>query len=230
MEKEQMAVSPQVEGNSTNISLVNSSGEDVKGNITENGGGGNAESINTANESLKSLLLGKFEKVEDLEKAYTNLESEFTKKSQRLKELEAKAVTVADENPFYQRENWQESVHNFMKANPQAREYKSEIANVIFSDETVANSKDCLSLAWAKVISQNNSLDGDITQNKNLMEKILNNSEIKERIINEYLKSINAPKTPFTLDKGGEISVTPPSKPRTLEDAKRLAEKYILRR
>jgi len=53
----------------------------------------------TPQETAVTISLGKFDNVEALVNAYNNLEREFTKKSQRLKELETLLASSAEESP-----------------------------------------------------------------------------------------------------------------------------------
>ncbi len=68
-----------------------------KDNLTANGGNA-ADSAEAAKENTAAAATGKFKDVQTLLKAYSELEAEFTRRSQRLKELEKgnKAQTPPD--------------------------------------------------------------------------------------------------------------------------------------
>ena len=55
-----------------------------------------AEEISEGRDEQTSTSLKKFKDVKSLEKAYGSLESEFTKRSQRIKELEGKVAELTE--------------------------------------------------------------------------------------------------------------------------------------
>jgi len=68
-------------------------------NVNEMNNIGSAEAAEAENRSIAAPDLGKFKDVDALLSAYRNLEAEFTRRSQRLKEIEegSKAQSVPDE-------------------------------------------------------------------------------------------------------------------------------------
>lgn len=195
-----------------------------------------------ADEQILNGSQSKFKDVKSLEQAYLNLQSEFTRKCQRLSELEkssgdnlltknASDSTSESENvkvskPFYEMEGWQESVNNFLTIHPDASEFASEIVNEILMDKDLAFSPNSLTNAYNKILAskyipkQNLLEDDDFVNNY-----ILTNEKIKEKIINNYIKNLNN-NTPKVISSShlSSVGLTPNKKPTTLEEAKLLAK------
>lgn len=70
--------------------------------------------------------------------------------------------------------------------------------------------------------------DGAFVQNSptSLYDAVMGNEEVKTRIIGEYLASIRSPGVSL-LGRGGATLTTPPKRPSSLEDASKLAYRYL---
>ena len=122
--------------------------------------GSEEQLISEAGEQILNGSQSKFKDVKSLEQAYLNLQSEFTRKCQRLSELEKssgdnllESKNLENNKPFYETESWQESVNNFLKQNPNANEFASEIVNEILKDKDLANNPNSLSIAYNKILA-----------------------------------------------------------------------------
>ena len=173
-----------------------------------------------------SNILNKFKSVEALNSAYNNLQAEFTKKCQRLSDLE-KTINK-QEVPRYKLENWAEELSNFFDNNPKAKEYSKEIAKQIFEDENLAKKSDCLTLAWANILSKKNLSETDLANDENFLENyIYNNQKIKDEIIKKYIQEKE--KAPFVITntKGASLSITPKQRPSTIDEAKNIVKEMF---
>ncbi len=187
------------------------------------------ENINTPEEQTEKVSYGKFKDADALFNAYNNLEAEFTKKCQRIKELET-GSTINDEEqdkPQYMREGWQDKVTAFMSENPDAREYVSEMAKVITEDENIAKSQDCLNLAYTKVLKSAFKSPAELMEDQKFLDEfVYKNKDVRNKIVSDYLKNLN-PQAPEVLGNGGEMFVAPPKRPSTLQEAGAMAEKLL---
>lgn len=177
---------------------------------------------------------GKFKDGETLLKAYNALEGEFTRRSQRLKELEIKLQDKADapeDRPLYLMEDWQVKVAEFTRANPAAAEYSEDIANELIKDESLAKDNNCLNIALQRVLASKYRAPEQIVKDSEFIEKyIINNESIRTRIIDEYLSSLNSNNLPELIARKGEVSLSPPARPRSIEEAGEMAKKILIRR
>ena len=186
----------------------------------------NGESV-----TFEGSSLGKFKNAESLMQAYNCLQKEFTKKSQKLsettKELESMKDNASKTAPSYEAEDWQEKVNNFINDNPNAKEYVTEIEELVKSDKTISLSSHPLELAYYKILTSKFSNPiNKIEQKKFINKYILNNSKIGDMVIKNYLSKLRDKKsTPMISNHSGSgFSLPPKSKPNTLEEAKKLAE------
>ena len=183
-------------------------------------------------EVLEGSLPNKFKTIESLVEAYNNLQAEFTRKSQKLSEV-GKELTSLKENttkkevPFYEDENYEKMVETFFHENPSAKEYASEISNLLLEDNALTYEKQPLNKAWAKILTNKfTNLDETLNKDSNLLKRVIENKTVQDSIIQNYLASLKEQKTTpvISTHNGTALSLTPKSKPTSLEEAKILAE------
>ena len=187
------------------------------------------EELTTPQEQTETVSYGKFKDADALYSAYNNLEAEFTKKCQRIKELETGATINAEDadKPQYMRDGWQDKVTAFMNSNPDAQEYAEEMAKVISGDENIAKSPECLNIAYAKVLKGALKSPAELMKDeKFLKEYVYADKEVRDKIVADYLSNLN-PIAPDVLGNGGELFVAPPKRPSTLKEAGAMAEKLL---
>jgi hypothetical protein len=169
--------------------------------------------VNTENgDKQEKASYGKFNKLEDLVSAYNSLEAEFTRRSQRLKEMENVAKT---EN------RWQQKVENFIEKYPVAAEYTDEIGEEIAKSDSVKE-EDCLEKALLSVLCAKVKPVEEQAKDERVISEVLKSDELKEKIIAEYRQKLNVD-LPKTFPKGGEIPVKTPVRPSSIGDAGKLA-------
>ncbi len=194
--------------------------------------GSEEQLISEAGEQILNGSQSKFKDVKSLEQAYLNLQSEFTRKCQRLSELEKssgdnllESKNLENNKPFYETESWQESVNNFLKQNPNANEFASEIVNEILKDKDLANNPNSLSIAYNKILASKYIPKQNLLEDEDFINNyILTNEKIKEKIISNYIKKLNnnIPKV-IASSHLSSVGLTPNKKPTTLEEARVLA-------
>lgn len=151
---------------------------------------------------------GKFKSAESLFEGYQQLEKEFTKKCQVLKKLENRA------------ENNQQILEKMLQINPDLGCFADELKNVSGVEEFA--------------IKLAESLTGKINEPCNMIndEEFLNNyvysnEKIINKIVADYLDSLVSIQVPQTIAKGGNCYVSPTYRPRTLDEAGKMAKKFI---
>ena len=194
--------------------------------------GSEEQLISEAGEQILNGSQSKFKDVKSLEQAYLNLQSEFTRKCQRLSELEKssgdnllESKNLENNKPFYETESWQESVNNFLKQNPNANEFASEIVNEILKDKDLANNPNSLSIAYNKILASKYIPKQNLLEDEDFINNyILTNEKINEKIISNYIKKLNnnIPKV-IASSHLSSVGLTPNKKPTTLAEARVLA-------
>jgi len=173
-----------------------------------------------------SSPLGKFANEEELAKAYRALEAEFTRRSQRLRELEKAAEEGAKLEGQTEGKvvGWEEKVSNLFAKYPVARTFSAEIEEYIKQNNDIIAQDDCLEYALINVLSKtlaNKAEHKDKEQDSNENQELL-----REQIIAEYISSLNK-QAPKVMPRGGEIPTAPPLKPSTIAEAGLLAKKIL---
>ena len=150
----------------------------------------------------KEMNFGKFANAQALFNAYQNLEKEFTKKSQQLKELKKQLDCDNDENIL----SPQRDMDNFAMQNPNESQ--------LHADNPVQTS--------VKDFDQ-------ILADKNFMEThVFNNPVVANEVLQRYLLALSKQDLPQTINgKSGAMSLTPPKKPQSLKEASVLAKKLF---
>ncbi len=183
----------------------------------------------------KTVSVGKFANGDELLKAYKNLESEFTKKCQLVKELEARSASSSPEKgeerstPLYEKEIWDETVASFVEKYPIAKKYAAEIGAILKSDPELASDKRCLEIALGKAVAKSYKEPESIIEDGDFLEKyVYKNDKIRDKIVEEYLSELSPlGGAPDLIRHGGAASILPPNRARTLEEAGAMAEKLI---
>lgn len=156
---------------------------------------------NTAtNQNQKEINFGKFADAKTLLTAYQNLEREFTKKSQQLKQLQ-KQLLCDNDDKSPQTEN----KDNSAQQNPTGQTHADNPAqaNVVCAEQ--------------------------LAKDKDFLEKfVFANQDVTNQVLQRYLLALSQNDLPATIKGGtGAMSLTPPKRPQTIKEASLLAEKLF---
>lgn len=172
---------------------------------------------------------GKFKDLESLLKAYDSLEAEFTRRSQRLKELERGAADKTNRTdsessppPGGSGENTEEE---FVKLYPRAKEFSQQIAAARHK-QGLNGAKD-MERVYIGILEENlKSSENKFSEEKFLLEKVRENPAVLDKILKSYLKELvnSKPKAAFG---GGNALATPPKRPKNLTEASAMTELYL---
>ena len=183
--------------------------------------------INEESGSLK-----KFKSTESLLRAYEDLEKEFTRKSQKLSELEKtiEADNVEKSTPEYSKENWREKTKEFLEKNSEAKKFAGEISQMLHEDKDLACLPNSLELAYAKILASKYKSNEELVEDNNfLTNHIYNNEKIVETIIKKYISEVNNKNIPPIIlnPKASSVGFVAPAQPNNLGEAKALVEKLF---
>lgn len=166
------------------------------------------------NEDINEQKIGKFKNPQELLRAYGELEREFTRRSQRLKELENGRQAPMSE------EEWKDTVDKFFKKIPAAKAFAKDIANEIVNNPQLREEADCLNVALTRVLIDKFRTPSQLMEDGQFLNDYVFSSEkVKNAIIAEYLDGVRQGVPPFTMQGGGMQCVAPAVKPKTIEEA-----------
>ena len=165
---------------------------------------------------------GKFGTPEALLKAYNELEKEFTRKSQRLKEAEREiARQSAPHRP--DEEQWRAEVEGFFATFPAAERFAPEIAGELKSDPALAEEKDCRYIALVRVLAAaHRTPEQLVADGQFLKDYVLSSPDVRAAVIGEYLRGLRKGAPPVVMGDGGQAGVLPPRRLASIEEAGRL--------
>ncbi len=180
---------------------------------------GQVEISDEKSEAERGCPIGKFKSVDDLYQAYNNLQSEFTKKCQRLSELEKDKVEVNQ----IQQEKFESDFKSFLLENQEAYSYADEIKSKVLSSDELKNEDKPFDKVWKQMIYQKLSSENK-SQEPIVRDFILNDEELKNLVIENYVKEISNKKTPTLFSSHIGEKVTKPSmqKADSFEQAKNI--------
>ena len=170
---------------------------------------------------------GKFKDLDALLRAYDSLEGEFTRRSQKLKELEREANgRINGENvaPEVSPEGFENAYETFLKRFPRAEAFSEKFTAVSEGeplDETFME-RTYIGILENEISAKENKLK----ERDFLLGAVREDPTISEEIVNSYLKKLISSK-PKAVFGGGNAVLAPPRKPNGLSEASAMAEKYF---
>lgn len=185
-----------------------------------------SEAPETSNGSL-----GKFKDTESLLTAYNNLQAEFTRKCQKLKEIEKERENQSSEienQSLFEKEDWQKEVVSFLNKNIEAKPYSKEISEILMNDKELAKQPNALDIAWAKVVQKTYKKPDEVLTSEYIDQYLSNNEEVKNKLLLEALKSVKTTSAPKVMgSNSGSISMPKTVMPITLKEAKNIVSKFF---
>ena len=183
------------------------------------------QSIETEQTSTDGSPIGKFKSVEALYSAYNNLQAEFTKKCQKLSELQKSVeqnCEMIESSPVldYMSEDWECQVSNFLKIHPEAKDYASKI-----SEEKLKEPSLSLEQSYDRVLAREYREPKKLIEDDEFLNTYIFNSEkIKNKVLQDYFSSLENNPIPTLMSKGaGAITAGQPEKVDSLVEAGKLA-------
>ncbi len=163
---------------------------------------------NISDNEETAVSYGKFKSAESLYEGYQQLQKEFTKKCQVLKELENR---VGDNKHI---------LDKMIEVNPELGQFADELKNV--------GDVSGISLKLAELLAGKINEPCNIINDENFLNNyVYQNEGIINKIVSDYLDSLVSIKIPQTISKGGNSYVSPTYRPRTLDEAGKMAKKFI---
>ena len=197
-----------------------------------------AEAENNKGVETANVSYGKFNDLSSLLYAYNSLEAEFTRRSQKLRDLEGENALLKDELA----KNAEASANGLGHAgegsaysdidyligeNPDVGIYAQKMSGAVGSDgKNEPEGKEfVLFLVNSLKEAENNLSNKDF-----LLKKIEDTPELGKLIIEDYLRNLkNSKPSAALIGKGGTAVTVPPYRPKSLAEASALAENLIKR-
>ncbi|MGN0771848.1 MAG: hypothetical protein ACI4MI_04615 [Christensenellales bacterium] len=136
-----------------------------------------------------------------------------------------------DKLPLYQSPDWKTKTDKFFEEYPSAKRWAEQIGRTIADDNQLARNENCLEIALARVLSDNYLTPQEMIQNRDFVEQyVLTNEQIKSKIIDEYIQSLEQNRPPKSMMGRGQIILSPPNKPKSIEEAGEIIKKMLVNR
>ncbi len=173
-------------------------------------------------ENQEGSMLGKFKDAKTLLDAYNSLQSEFTRKCQKLAEFQKEN----EENAFF---NKYDSIDDFINSTNGSDIYKEEMLEILKNEE-INNLPNKYLIAF-KIAENTSRKTAKLLNDQNFIDKeILNNQDIKEKIISNYLSDLNNISQAPNIISGNATSVyfsPETSRPTTIKEASEIFSKML---
>lgn len=167
-------------------------------------------------EAERGVPIGKFKSVEDLYQAYNNLQSEFTKKCQKLSELEKDKMQESAPQRDFDAE-----FKAFLLENPEAYSFAEEVKSKALQNEQTKAEEKPFDKVWKEMIIEKISAPNR-AQEPVVQALVLGDDELKNLVIENYMKQLQNRKNPIIMSSNSGERVTKPvtPKPDSFEKAK----------
>ena len=174
-------------------------------------------------ENAEGSIYGKFKDAQSLLDAYNSLQSEFTRKSQKLADLQKQidnhlTLTKSD------------SIDEILNDSTDSDKYKKEITKILENDKELSNLSNKNRVAF-KIIKEAENKAAELLNDPEYMDKYINSrQEIKDKIITNYLSNQeSSPSLPKVISgNASNIYFSPSiSSPKTLKDAGEILTKML---
>lgn len=189
------------------------------------------EMENLGTNTQEGSPLGKFKDSQMLLNAYNELQSEFTRKCQKLsdvqKMLDEKTSEASIERENVQKEfAWKNKLENFLQTHENAKDMIEDITNEMINDDGLAENEDALEKAYMSVMEKNYKSADSLAKSEEFLNKyIYSNDEIKNKIIKDYVSSLQDIKSPIEVTSMGQIGgIATTPKFENLEDASKFVK------
>lgn len=170
--------------------------------------------------------IDKFKNAKALMEAYKSLQSEFTKKCQKLSEYEKEQDNA--KVPCYRRDDWQNQVREFFESNPEAKFFGEQIVSEIISDNDLAMAKSPLVSAYNRVVKkQLSDKENFLKDENNLVEYVLKNEQILTKILKKCGENAHFSPKLISSNKSSTHIVTPSVSAKSLDEAKQILKKMF---
>ena len=170
----------------------------------------------------KGSILGKFKDSESLEKAYENLQKEFTKKCQQLSSSQKDLELLKNKK--------EDRTTDFLENNPEAKEYIDVLKSMIDSDKQMQNADSPLLCAWNKFRQDNYISQSELAKDEEFLSKfIYNNENIKQKVLGDYFKGLERGEVPPMIAKqiGSKSILTKNTKPASFAEAGKIVKSIL---
>ena len=165
--------------------------------------------------------LGKFKDVQTLLNAYNSLQAEFTRKSQKLSELQKEN----DKNAVF---SYNDSIEEILKDETDNDKYKKEIAEILNNDNIINSLPNKNRIAFKIIKDTEKSIENKINSQEFIDEYIKNNKTICSSIISNYLSELNNIPADNYITSNGSVYFSPnTNKPTNLKEAGEIFSKML---
>ncbi|MDE6471576.1 MAG: hypothetical protein K2L52_00950 [Clostridia bacterium] len=122
--------------------------------------------------------------------------------------------------PVFEQVGWKTKVQEFLQVYPIAKDFSSQIGEIIADSKELSQDENCLEKALATALAKAYVAPEKIASDEDFLQKyVFGNQEVKDRIIEEYLESLQRNLPPKSISSRGQITLTPPSRPTSIAEA-----------
>lgn len=164
--------------------------------------------------------MDKFNDYDKLLTSYNNLEKEFTKKCQELSQLKTQSGTSSVEPPQAQ------TLQQFLVQFPEAEVFKDQISQAV-NNPQYGESPDAYSRYYFDLLRQNYVSKETLAQDEDFLQQyVLGNKDTVAKLLQKVQPTVATAPTVIS-GNAGSMSVTVPTRPKTIAEASKLAQELF---
>lgn len=177
-----------------------------------------AENPQQTEQENSEATVPKFKNPQELEKAYKELEKEFTRRSQMLAKLKDEMEKKDAETTV--EKDWEQIVDKFFTETPAAKPFAKDIAVEISISPELKDGDDPLGKALTRVMLKKFRTPEDFANDGEFLnDYILPSPTVQKAVIEKYMQDLQTGKSPVLMTDNGISPLAPSKRPRTLEEA-----------
>lgn len=174
-------------------------------------------------ENQEGSIFGKFKDAKSLLSAYNQLEAEFTRKSQKLAEIQKENK----ENAVFETS---ETLEEILKDETDMDKYKKEITEILTNNDKISNLPNKYRIAF-NIIKEAENRSAKILDSQDFIDKCTSpDNKIYQTVISKYLSTLNNIPTSPNVISGNSTSIyfSPNNnKPKTIREAGEIFSKML---
>lgn len=164
--------------------------------------------------------MDKFNDYDKLLNSYNNLEKQFTKKCQELSQLKEQSGTSQDTPPQSQ------TLEEFLQAFPDAEAFKEQISQAV-NNPQYSDVPDAYARSYFDLLRQSYVSKETLAQDDDFLQQyVLSNKDVVAKLLQKVVPTATPVPTVIS-GNAGSMSVTLPTRPKTIAEASMLAKQLF---
>lgn len=120
----------------------------------------------------------------------------------------------------FDKDGWKSTVAKFFAHYPVAKRFAAQIGDEIAKDQSLHYDDECLEKALLRVLCREYTAPETLATDESFLKNhVYSNESVRQAIVDDYLDNLQKSMPVRAISSGGQITLTPPSRPKSIEEA-----------